>query len=123
MSDRVKGTIFVLICVALWALIPVVAKMGQTTLDNHQFLFWSSLVSLLVLSLAAIAKGNIAEITTYSLKRMDLFALFRLSGNLCLLPVSLSRLFQDRRNGSFGNPVYMAYFCPDSFTIYIKRTS
>jgi drug/metabolite transporter (DMT)-like permease len=30
----------------LWALIPVVSKLGQSELDNHQFLFWSSLVSL-----------------------------------------------------------------------------
>ncbi len=40
----------VLICVSLWALIPVVSKLGQVTLDNHQFLFWSSLISTAGLS-------------------------------------------------------------------------
>ncbi|RKX85643.1 MAG: hypothetical protein DRP58_05560 [Spirochaetes bacterium] len=55
MSGKLKGTVYVLICVALWALIPVVSKMGQTTLDNHQFLFWSSLVSFLVLGAACFA--------------------------------------------------------------------
>lgn len=47
MSAKAKSIIYVLACVLLWALIPVVAKTGQTTLDNHQFLFWSSLVSFL----------------------------------------------------------------------------
>ena len=53
MNGRAKGTVYVVICMALWALIPVVAKMGQTTLDNHQFLFWSSLISFVVLGFAA----------------------------------------------------------------------
>ena len=68
MSNKLKGTIFVLICVALWALIPVVAKLGQASLDNHQFLFWSSLVSLIVLSVTAIVKGDMAELRNYSVK-------------------------------------------------------
>ncbi len=68
MSSKRKGTIFVLICVSLWALIPVVAKLGQATLDNHQFLFWSSLVSFIVLSIAAAVVGTIGEIRKYSIK-------------------------------------------------------
>ncbi|MBT4089137.1 MAG: DMT family transporter [Deltaproteobacteria bacterium] len=67
MNSKLKGTVFVLICVALWALIPVVAKLGQTTLDNHQFLFWSSLVSFIVLGIAATVAGTIGEIKKYSL--------------------------------------------------------
>jgi len=47
LSSKAKAVIFALICVFLWALIPVVAKIGQSGLDNHQFLFWSSLVSFL----------------------------------------------------------------------------
>ena len=35
----------------LWALIPVVLKTGQNSLDNHQFLFYSSLVSFLLFAL------------------------------------------------------------------------
>ena len=80
MSSRVKGTIFVLICVALWALIPVVAKMGQTTLDNHQFLFWSSLVSLAVLILMSMVKGDIAEVKSYSHKEFGYLSFLGLLG-------------------------------------------
>ena len=67
MTGRIKGTVFVLICVGLWALIPVVAKLGQTTLDNHQFLFWSSLVSFGVLAVNAALSGKLQEIKKYSL--------------------------------------------------------
>lgn len=42
-----KPLIYVLLCVSFWALIPLVSKFGQRDLDNHQFLFWSSLTSLL----------------------------------------------------------------------------
>ncbi len=68
MSGRVKGTVYVLICVSLWALIPVVAKLGQVTLDNHQFLFWSSLTSLIVLGGTAAFAGKLGEIKYYRIK-------------------------------------------------------
>lgn len=68
MSAKTKGTVFVLICVSLWALIPVVAKLGQATLDNHQFLFWSSLVSFVVLAITSTVAGTIGEIKRYSTK-------------------------------------------------------
>ena len=68
MSGKLKGTVFVLICVSLWALIPVVAKLGQTTLDNHQFLFWSSLVSFLILGVISTLAGTIGEIARYETK-------------------------------------------------------
>ncbi len=80
MSNKVKGTIFVLICVALWALIPVVAKLGQASLDNHQFLFWSSLVSLIVLSLSALVKGEMAELGSYSPKEFLYYGFLGLLG-------------------------------------------
>jgi drug/metabolite transporter (DMT)-like permease len=80
MGGRVKGTFYVLICVALWALIPVVSKMGQATLDNHQFLFWSSLVSLVVLSLAAFFSGTLGEIKDYSPKEWGYLVFLGLLG-------------------------------------------
>jgi drug/metabolite transporter (DMT)-like permease len=52
----------------MWALIPVVAKLGQTTLDNHQFLFWSSLVSFFVLFLVLIFRRKISEVKSYRIK-------------------------------------------------------
>lgn len=63
---RFKGTIYVLVCVALWGLIPVVARIGQSQLDNHQFLFWSSLVSFVVLAGNAWFSGRLREVRRYS---------------------------------------------------------
>ncbi len=80
MNGRVKGTIYVLICVTLWALIPVVAKMGQTTLDNHQFLFWSSLVSFAVLGLAVIFTGNLNKFGEYGFKDWSYLSVLGLLG-------------------------------------------
>ena len=68
MSERMKGTVYVFICVALWALIPVVAKTGQTNLNNHQFLFWSSLVSFIVLISAAAFMKTVSGIKKYTIK-------------------------------------------------------
>jgi drug/metabolite transporter (DMT)-like permease len=50
-----------MLCVLLWALIPIVSKLGQANMDNHQFLFWSSLVSLItfVIIIAFQRKGKI----------------------------------------------------------------
>lgn len=68
MNSRTKGTLYVLLCVALWALIPVVARMGQVSLDNHQFLFWSSLISFLILGTSVIITGNFKTIKQYTFK-------------------------------------------------------
>ena len=66
MNNELKGTICVLICVSLWALIPVVAKLGQSNLDNHQFLFWSSLVSFCVMAVLVLIKGTVWHLMRYS---------------------------------------------------------
>ncbi|MGI0115441.1 DMT family transporter [Zooshikella sp. RANM57] len=39
---------FALLCVLAWSLIPVVAKIGQHSLDVFQFLFWSNILSSVV---------------------------------------------------------------------------
>jgi len=49
-QNKTKGLIYALACIFLWSLIPVVAKLGQSSLDQYQFLFWSSLTSLSTLS-------------------------------------------------------------------------
>ena len=69
-----------MICVSLWALIPVVAKMGQTTLDNHQFLFWSSLVSFVVLGFVVIFSGNLNKFKEYSFKDWGCLSVLGLLG-------------------------------------------
>ena len=61
-----QAIVIVLIFMSLWALIPVVSKLGQQNLDNHQFLFWSSLVSFVVLFITTIATKNHAHLKKYS---------------------------------------------------------
>lgn len=68
MTNKTKGTILVLICVALWAMIPPAAKFAQSSLDNHQFLFWSSLISFVCLFTTTILKRKVGEIKKYSKK-------------------------------------------------------
>ncbi len=68
MQNRERGIFLVLVCVSFWALIPVVSKLGQSTLDSHQFLFWSCLNSFLILLITASIKGNLSEVARYSLK-------------------------------------------------------
>ena len=58
MSSKLKSIIYVLLCVLFWALIPIVSKLGQTDLDNHQFLFWSSVVSVLTFLLVNLIQKS-----------------------------------------------------------------
>ncbi|MEG3659341.1 DMT family transporter [Arenibacter palladensis] len=74
-----KSIVYVLVCVFLWALIPAVSKLGQNGLDNHQFLFWSSLSSLLFFLGIGIYKKNIAH-------------LYKISKNKWLKAISLGFL-------------------------------
>lgn len=68
MSSKLKATIYVLICVVSWAFIPVVSKFAQTTLDNYQFLFWSSALSLVVLLVSTAIAGKFSALLKYSAK-------------------------------------------------------
>ena len=68
MSGKAKSILYVLLCVVLWALIPIVAKLGQTHLDNHQFLFWSSLMSFAVLFVTTLLTKKLAAYRSYDLK-------------------------------------------------------
>jgi len=67
-SGKISAVVYTLICVALWALIPVVSKLGQSGLDNHQFLFWSSLVSFAAFAIATTCTGNIRAFAGYRAK-------------------------------------------------------
>ena len=80
MRDKPRATLYVLLCVALWALIPVVAKLGQSRLDNHQFLFWSSLVSFAVIALTVLLTGRARYIRTYTLADWLWFSFLGLLG-------------------------------------------
>jgi drug/metabolite transporter (DMT)-like permease len=61
-----KSIIYIIACVFLWALIPVVSKLGQNGLDNHQFLFWSSLSSLLFFLGIGLFKKNLQKLRDIS---------------------------------------------------------
>lgn len=60
-NNRSKSLIYVLLCVLLWSLIPVVSKLGQTSLDNHQFLFWSSVISLFTFIVILVLKKKLSH--------------------------------------------------------------
>jgi drug/metabolite transporter (DMT)-like permease len=68
MKSQKKALFYVLLCVISWASVPVVAKSGQTNLDNHQFLFWSSLISFLVFLVIIVSTKNIKILKTYTSK-------------------------------------------------------
>lgn len=68
MDKRVKALIYVFICIFFWSIIPIAAKLGQTNLDNHQFLFWSSLISFISLFLVTTYTNKIKYIKKYSFK-------------------------------------------------------
>ena len=53
-ENKKKALLYILACVFFWALIPVVSKTGQVGLDNHQFLFWSGLVSAITVLVATL---------------------------------------------------------------------
>lgn len=70
--------ILALLCVGLWALIPMVAILGQESLDHHQFLFFSSVVSAAVLWLTVFATGKGRELRLWD--RQDLLSAAGLMG-------------------------------------------
>ncbi|TKG89581.1 DMT family transporter [Puteibacter caeruleilacunae] len=61
MKSRTKSIIYVMLCVLLWSLIPLVSKLGQADLDNHQFLFWSSVVSLATFMVINISNKSLSD--------------------------------------------------------------
>lgn len=63
-----KAVANVLICVILWALIPVVSKSGQSTLNNHQFLFWSSLISFITFIIILLFQKKTAHVVKLRIK-------------------------------------------------------
>lgn len=68
MKAKNKAVLYVMLCISLWALIPVVAKLGQREIDNHQFLFWSSLVSFLTLIIATVLVKQTKSFANYKPK-------------------------------------------------------
>jgi drug/metabolite transporter (DMT)-like permease len=65
MKNKRKAVLYTLVCVVLWSLSPVVSKLGQIGLDNHQFLFWSSLISFVALLGVTFTVGKGKEFFNY----------------------------------------------------------
>lgn len=80
MQNKTKATLLVLLCVCLWAMIPPAAKIASSSLDNHQFLFYSSLVSFLGLLGATIFYKKTDEIKSYSIKDWSVVSVLGLLG-------------------------------------------
>jgi len=72
MSNSKKAIVYTLSCVVLWSLIPVVSRFGQTGLDNFQFLFWSSLLSLVVLLVSTVFAGQFKQFLKYSATQVSI---------------------------------------------------
>ncbi len=76
LSETAIGTIYIVLCILFWSLIPTVAKFAQTGLDHHQYLFYSSIISFLSIFLVSLFEQNLKEIFLYSRKIvLILFAL------------------------------------------------
>ena len=62
------GIVYIVLCILLWSLIPTVAKFAQNSLDHHQYLFYSSIISFLSIFVVSLFQGNLKELFTYSKK-------------------------------------------------------
>ncbi len=80
MTARTSALINVFACVALWGLIPVVARLGQHSLDNHQFLFWSSAVSFAVLLAVTAIAGRLGAVARWRGRDIGVLALLGMLG-------------------------------------------
>lgn len=65
-ENKSKAILFIFACIVLWSFIPVVSRFGQQTLDNYQFLFWSSLLSFVVLLLSTVSAGKVQSLKNYN---------------------------------------------------------
>ena len=68
MFKSLSATTIALISIVAWSFIPVISKLGQLNIDNLQFLFWSNLLSAIVV--AFTIKPNKKEIS-YALKHTN----------------------------------------------------
>lgn len=65
-ESNTKAIIYVLLCVLLWACIPLLSRSGQTYLDHYQFLFWSSLLSLIVVFISCALFQKLSELKKFT---------------------------------------------------------
>ena len=68
LSKKAHGIFYVALCIFLWSMIPTFAKLSQSRLDHHQYLFYSSVVSFLSLLAVATYRQRTHELLKYSAK-------------------------------------------------------
>ena len=62
------GIVYITLCIILWSLIPTFAKIAQSDLDHHQYLFYSSIISFISIFIVSVYENNIKEVFSYSKK-------------------------------------------------------
>lgn len=65
-SKKAQGIVYVALCIFLWSMIPMFAKLSQSRLDHHQYLFYSSIISFLSLFVIALYHQKTHELLKYS---------------------------------------------------------
>ncbi|WP_141093053.1 hypothetical protein [Campylobacter hyointestinalis] len=65
MKINLQGSIYLALCILLWSFIPVFAKFAGTSLDHHQYLFYSSIVSFASLLVVLIFSKSIKSVFSY----------------------------------------------------------
>lgn len=69
-DKKVLGYICAFMCVLMWSFIPVVSRFGQLHLDNFQFLFWSNILSLVVVFVCMIAIKGAKAFRNFSMRKI-----------------------------------------------------
>lgn len=57
--------VYVSLCILTWSLAPTFAKLAQASLDNFQYMFYSSVVSFLTILCISFYNNNLQEIASY----------------------------------------------------------
>ncbi|WP_181022152.1 hypothetical protein [Campylobacter hyointestinalis] len=65
MKINLQGSIYLALCILLWSFIPIFAKFAGTSLDHHQYLFYSSIVSFASLLVVLIFSKSIKSVFSY----------------------------------------------------------
>lgn len=83
MIKQYSYLVYALLCVWIWSFIPIISRVGQTEMDNFQFLFWSNLISAIAVIVVSLCSGRKAKQLFY-LSPAIYAKLFVLGGLDCL---------------------------------------
>lgn len=114
-TNKLKGIVCTALCILSWSLIPVFAKFTQSQLDHYQYLFYSSIVSFILIFVVTLYRQNLKEVFTYSKK--ILLVLFGL-GFLNFLDYLLLYFGYKNANGlevliiQYMWPIFVVFFSP-----------